>query len=523
MFEAFKISFRLKNTYRTNSILYSLKQFPILKKLLPDSLYSCHGLKIFAGVISGIVEFVSVFLGKLIYLAAMIFSVLSFMKSPKPDTMLHLFLFLTLVGGVLNTHMFEPTKDKYYALVLMRMDAKAYTLSNYCYFLLKMLVGFLPFTILFGLAAGVPLGLCLLTPVYVIAVKLICGALLLKNYAHKGKAANENLPDPVIWAIVGGLLAAAYLPPIFGIALNGIVFALFTAAATIAAVFAGRYIVIFENYRGVYKDLLTENTVMAVANTGNLQQTAMQKKIDLTDGVTSSGEGYQYFNELFMKRHRRILMKSAKRITLISACVVVLLLVLCAVNKDAKTSLNELTLTFLPYFLFVMYLINRGQVVTKAMFMNCDHSMLAYRFYRQPKVILGLFTERLKSVIKINLLPAVVIAAGLPLILFCSGGTDTPLNYFLLFISIIAMSIFFSVHYMVLYYLLQPYNVNIEMKNSTYAVISGLTYLVCYIAIGKQIPTLIFGTVITIFSILYVMIALILAYRLAPKTFKLRP
>ena len=33
------ISFSLKNTYRVNSILYSLKQIPLLKKVIPATVY----------------------------------------------------------------------------------------------------------------------------------------------------------------------------------------------------------------------------------------------------------------------------------------------------------------------------------------------------------------------------------------------------------------------------------------------------------------------------------------------------
>ena len=56
----------------------------------------------------------------------------------------------------MNTSIFNPTRDKYYAMILLRMNARSYTLANYGYALLKVVVGFLPFTILFGLDRGVP-------------------------------------------------------------------------------------------------------------------------------------------------------------------------------------------------------------------------------------------------------------------------------------------------------------------------------------------------------------------------------
>ena len=73
MFKTLRISFSLRNTYRVNGILYSLKQIPLLKKILPQTLYKVKGLKIFANVLSAIWEVVSIFIGKFLYFITMIF------------------------------------------------------------------------------------------------------------------------------------------------------------------------------------------------------------------------------------------------------------------------------------------------------------------------------------------------------------------------------------------------------------------------------------------------------------------
>ena len=52
MLNTMLLSFSLKNTYRVNAILHSLKQIPLLKRLLPDTLYRVRGLKIFANVLA---------------------------------------------------------------------------------------------------------------------------------------------------------------------------------------------------------------------------------------------------------------------------------------------------------------------------------------------------------------------------------------------------------------------------------------------------------------------------------------
>ena len=523
MLETFVQSFRLRNAYKTNSIIWSLKSIPLIKKLLPASLYSSRGLKTFANIISGIWEFISAFLGKAVYLF-IIWLQLPAMKTGLADSFAHVMIFLTIIGGFMNTRIFDPTKDKFYAIFLMRMNAKEYTLTDYLYFLIKMLVGFTVFSLIFGRLAEASLITCFAIPVYVICVKLCFTALSLEDCKKQSKAFNENKLAPFVWVAIAVLLLLAALP-YFGCALDESVLWILCAALLIPAAFAVRHIVRFDAYRPLYKELLKPENYFGNSGTnaaGASQQLAMQKKMSADTSQTSNKSGYKYFNELFMKRHAKLLTRSAKRISLAAAILFAASAIALHFFPNAGPDVNELLMSYLPYFLFVMYMVNRGRTITQAMFMNCDHSMLVYRFYRQPKALLSLFVERLKYVILINLMPAAVIGLGLSLLLYLSGGTAEILNYFILFISIIAMSVFFSVHNMVLYYLLQPYNVNLETKSATFGIVNWITYIVCYAAIQFRAPTLIFGIAISAFSIIYAVVAFIIAYRLAPKTFKLR-
>ena len=131
MTKTLKFSFALKNAYRVNGILFSLKQIPLIKRLLPATLYSVRGLKIFANVIAVLWEVISAFIGKFLYLAAMIFGArLLYEGLPTDRLMLHILLFLTVIGCFANTKLFNPTKDKYNAIFIMKMDARRNTLDN---------------------------------------------------------------------------------------------------------------------------------------------------------------------------------------------------------------------------------------------------------------------------------------------------------------------------------------------------------------------------------------------------------
>lgn len=520
MISTFFLSFRLKNAYRVNSILYSLKQLPIIKRILPEKLYGVRGLKILGNIISTIWEFIMIFLGKFLYIAFMIAAMLGIYQTNSAATFLHIFFFLTICGGLMNTYLFDPTKDKYYAMFLMNMDAKEYTISNYLYQMIKVLIGFLPFTCFYGMSVGLPLWITILCPIFVMMVKTFINSLSLIDFKRTKKVKNENLPTSVVWILLFVLLVCAYALPYISIVMPTWMFLIFFGLSLGLGIFGFYQIFHFPYYRFLYKQLLT-NAPLVIDQT-SIRRDASLSQIELDTSLNSTKEGFSYFHELFVKRHRKILTKAIKKQTIVLVGIAIVMSFLVKVNASVASTTNHLMLVFLPYFVFIMYMLNRGTTLTQAMFMNCDHAMLSYRIYRKPNVILGLFKERLKTLIGLNLIPATVIGFTLALLLFLSGGTSNVYNYFVLFFSILAMSVFFSVHYLVMYYLLQPYNVHTEMKSSTYSVVQGVTYFVCYYMMQLRLPTFYFGLSVSAFCILYSLLSLWFAYRLAPKTFKLR-
>lgn len=116
MRSTFRLSFALKNTYRVNGILYSLKQIPLLRRLLPQALYRSRGLKRFAGLLAAVWELLTAFLGKLLYMLTMVTGVgVLYENAARGTVFLHILLCLTVIGGFMNTGLFNPTRDKYYA------------------------------------------------------------------------------------------------------------------------------------------------------------------------------------------------------------------------------------------------------------------------------------------------------------------------------------------------------------------------------------------------------------------------
>ena len=523
MIRTLMTSFRLTNAYGANTVIYRLKHFPFIKKWISADVYKNRTVKRIAEIISALIKMIWAFTAKFMYLGIMIALPSKYLPGNTASNYISILFWFALFGMLLNTELLNESKYKYYTVVLFRTDAKKYALSSYVWFLLKLFVTMLPPSVIIGRMCGLTLPLCLAIPVLNVSVKPIGAFLMIKYFEKTDHRVTENN--------VGFVLALGGIALLLGYGLiyirKPIPVGIFHAT-TLVSVALGIPCFVFlcrsRVYQRLYKKMLTTNSIIfhVPEDAAKRQQSVYISKISDGEIYTGNKRGYDYFNAVFIKRHRKILTNSAKKMAFFFLAVIVAIFIATQVSDKAYGTVNKWMLTYLPYFVFIMYLINRGSTITQAMFMNCDHSMLPDRFYRQPDAILGLFKARLKTIVKINLAPALVIACGLPFLLFVTGGTSHPMNYLLLFVSILAMSVFFSVHHLVLYYLLQPYNVHMESKSGAYTAANWLTYLACYMFIRVRVPTLIFASLTILFSAIYILVALILVYKYAPRYFKLK-
>lgn len=156
------------------------------------------------------------------------------------------------------------------------------------------------------------------------------------------------------------------------------------------------------------------------------------------------------------------------------------------------------------------------------MFYNCDISLLRYCYYREGKVILANFTSRLKMTILLNIVPAIALCLGIACIVVVSGYSSILISLIPLFLCVICLSCFFSIHHLFMYYVLQPYTAELTVKSPTYTIITIIMYIICYTCTQIHTSSYYFTLGVLIVTILYMAISLILTYKLAPKTFKLR-
>lgn len=75
-------------------------------------------------------------------------------------------------------------------------------------------------------------------------------------------------------------------------------------------------------------------------------------------------------------------------------------------------------------FVFLMYCITSGRSITRALFYNCDQSLMKYGYYRRPDAILKNFRIRLRFMLKSELPMVVVLCVGFVIDTIIIGKAD---------------------------------------------------------------------------------------------------
>ena len=525
MINVVKQSFKLTQTYRVNSFIYNLRNLPILKKIIPNNLYQQSWIKSIVQLIVVVGTILFEFVKKFLYIFLAVYGFANLYDKQVPGAFLTIFFFFTLIGVFLNPKVLAPNKQKYYSVIIMNMDAKDYAVAHHRLDSIINWVTFLVPLLVSMALLHLPLWYAVVLSTFVILWKPLGEVVEIKLYQKTKKLQSNNF---VYNAIIGvPLLLLAFGLPYLGMNWNRSFYGIGVLLGLPVFVLAMKYLTTKVNYHQLYRKIVTANAVMFKMETATATSREQQFKIDkkdmkIQDTSIEKKHGYEYFNAIFFERHKRLLLRSARNYALVFLVAVLAVLVYTILVPGTKKHLYNIVMNCLPYFIFIMYAVNRGQIIAQAMFYNCDHSMLTYKFYRKPEVILNVFRIRLKMLMKINLIPALVIAIALPIFLWISGGQASPLIYGSVFFAIIFMSLFFSIHHLVIYYLLQPFNENMQTKSSLYGIVNGVTYIGCYICLQMKAPTAIISVVTIVATLFYAIVALFLVYKKAPKTFKLK-
>jgi hypothetical protein len=294
----------------------------------------------------------------------------------------------------------------------------------------------------------------------------------------------------------------------------------------IAVVYIGKY----PNYRSavdvvtkIDDPLLDMNRMMKEARVADVQTKEKDfSSEELKDQAFQGKTGYAYLNAIFFSRHKRLLIQPIQRRLIIIGVLFIVAVLIMLISPENSSKYTTYLLGGLPFFVFIMNYTSIGERVCKAMFYNCDQSLLRYGFYREQAAILDNFKIRLIKLSGFNLIPALAICLACTL-LFLFSGEDWGLRDALIFwVTILCLSLFFSVHHLFMYYIFQPYSTELNMKNPFFFIVNSIVIGLSVACIGFPKGSSIFTLVVLVGTIAYMVIALTLVYKFSSRTFRVK-
>ena len=523
MFSTLKKSLQIDIAYSVNSFIYFLRKLPILRDLITKDAYSSKFLKRFIELI-GFIFFAarSIFL-KFMYFFVIMFICYKFFPDNLVKSFFHIYFLLTILGMFINNKQLNTNTQKYFSICLFNMDGTKYFRANLFFQLLTntILNTMMIYFFIDYLLSPPNIQYALMLIILTISVRIIGEALNIMFYKkyHYIWYTNTALYFTIVLILFGSCFS-----PFIELFIPIKLMFVFTTIFALIAIPALIYLIGLKDYKLIYKNLTRVTNVMDEKHEKDYLRQAMvevkekDKKIDTK--IIENKKGYDLFNTIFFERHKEILLRSARKWAGIAAVVYMglgyLVLSTPRYYDAASLTLNK----HLAIFIIIMYFINRGAIITQAMFFNCDHAMLRFNFYREPTVLLALFKKRLITVIKVNLIPAFVIGVGNVALLMLTNNYNV-LTLVTTFLFIIVLSVFFSVHYLVIYYLLQPFNKDMEVKKASYSMVNLIMYIVTYQFFNLVLDSLKLSVFGILFCIVYIGLSLLLVYKVAPRTFKL--
>lgn len=529
---------QIQSAQFANVLLYFLQKLPFIGNHIPSHWYQCYSIK--NGI--GILLYFAFLLLKLVSRIALVFliaiPVLLFVDKKNMLSPSYLFVFTALnivMRPIFIQSYLTADKKTYIMLRLMKMESRRFLLGRFYHKLVIELFSlFISLSIFFSFHSQGTIWLALTYAMVLAIISVLAytlgAALHVRYYDTTGSFLHRNYKATIIFCMLFLVLSYAplYLFPTF-IKSIGIGFTIL-CSIIILCVFskAWKYLKNYPHYDDLMSLAIECN--MTMINLSETMKKARANEFRLHDKDYSTDDlqstkvnhlhGYTYLNKLFFKRHIRLIWKPLKIRLCVVFCAFLIACFLVMLMQD-YIHIHHDILSILPPFVFLMYMISLGDKICKALFMNCDVALLQHGYYRQPKAILTNFKIRCKTLCFYNLIIACSICLATTAIMFIGKFPFTLVSLTLFNFTILCLSVFFSVHYLCIYYIFQPYNKELDMKNPFVSIIHIIVYILCYSSLQIQgTPLYVYSVVLL--TIAYSFIALLLVYKLAPKTFHLK-
>lgn len=522
--------FRIRMTRKVNGFFYYVKRLPLIGRLLKESCYAAVNLKGVLSVFSFLVDILMNLLKNLLYLFVVIaVPLINLQKHADDGQITNGFLFgfvlLSLVAGSISNSKLLTADDETFILSRqMHMEARRCLCSHSRYNYGMNAIGLALACFLLSFMFSFPFWYAGMAGFGYLGSHQLMDMLQMQHFRKK----NSFYLYANTWKLLIPLGSLLLLYVLYWlnveVAFASLLFCVSTLVCAVAIIPYIRYEKNYDAYSELLTRLLMDNHEVLKLNNEEMKRmdVAVDERSYTEEELHLQTEktGYAFLNELFFRRHKHLIYKPVRfRLVAMTMIWVAGTLVMIVLKEDLKITKDILQL--LPPFVFLSYILSISQRVCKAMFMNCDVSLLHYSYYRSREAVLVNFRLRLKKLCFYNLLLIMVLCLYMNSTVVLVGLPYTLSTLLLFDFALLCLAVFFSVHYLFVYYIFQPYNEQFDMKNPFMSILNGIVYLFCYFCMQLE-GSLIFVSGILAATLLYIPIALLLVYRLSPRTFHLK-
>lgn len=537
------LSIRLSSA--ANRFVYYVRKLPLLGKVFPESLYGAVKAKRVVTVLAWVLIVCWGLLNKLLYagwfvaLPAFLWVKLHGDASAVADAdglrmFLHIFLWFSFVSaGVSMTTALEPKREKWIAVKLMRMAPAAYMHTHFVYKYVTYFVFYVPVLMVLMALLGGAAWTGLVLAATVTLWRVLCEYLHLWLFSKTGIILIRN--NVIVWLVIGASFLLAYLPFLVkGMPLAGDVLLMWPVTMLIwgAGAVAARGLARYPDYRSAVDaaakrddPLLDIGRLMADAQRASVETGSEDYGMagDLDGGASKGkgkGEGYAYLNNLFFARHRKLIAVPAyRRLAFAAGAAVAGLLLVQVIARSFDMSVSVEPAHILPLLPLAMSVYAIGERVCRAMYYHCDGSMMRHAFYRRAAI--RHYRLRLVRLIGYNLAAGAALSLALTSVVWFTGGAPLA-DYMWLWISVLSLAVFFSVHHLAMYYLLQPYTTELNVRSPLYYVIVYAVSILCGISVVLRPAPMVYGLAVFAAAFGYAVISLVLVRRYGHRTFRVK-
>lgn len=308
--------------------------------------------------------------------------------------------------------------------------------------------------------------------------------------------------------------------------------------AVTAMVFSVRYLWRYPDYVLVARKLCSLQRLSGVREA---EQAVQKSSYELQDKEVSEVElhsrmyqekkGYDYLNAIFFRRHKRLVQNVVRAKAVISGLIFgvgAAVLLFCRLYMPAgefmamSGQIWKAAGNFMPTIVFIMYCASSGQNLTRAMFYNCDISLLKYGYYRTQEAILQGFRIRLKYMLLAEIPTVGIFTLGIVVNTFLLHQWNHWAQMVSMVLCACILTVFYSVVFLCMYYIFQPFTEGGEQTGIGYKVCSALLYLLSYTCLQIHTAPVFFMLLVMGVTVSVLLAAFFIAWRLAPKTFRLK-